>query len=102
MHTVMSQTWNAYFALNLDPKKEPPAPKFLTLNAGNGHISAPHQIAPNKFSQTVTYSFQVGNDGLNWGWNTCVRDIEAQNGLGLPGHHGCGDTQISESTPYLG
>jgi hypothetical protein len=102
MRTEMAQTWYAYFALNLDPKKEPPAPKFLTLNAGNGHISAPRQIAPNEFSQTVTYSFQVGNDGLNWGWNTCVRDIESQTGLGLPGHHGCGDTQISESTSYLG
>ncbi len=102
MATVMSQTWYPYFALNLDPKKEPPAPKFLTLNAGNGHISAARQIAPNEFSQTVTYSFQVGNDGLNWAWNTCVRDIEAQNGLGLPGHHGCGDTQIAESASYLG
>ena len=43
-----------------------------------------------------------GNDAYHWDWNACSKDTEAEDGIGLPGHHGCGDERILDSAPYVG
>ncbi len=51
---------------------------------------------------TVQYGFVLGTGGYQWKLNYCTRDSESLDGLGLPGHHGCGDATVSASAPYLG
>ncbi len=102
LQTEMSKPWYAYFGVHLSSGKEPPPPQWLTLGAGSGHFAAARRIAADEFSETVTFSFRIGNDAYNWEWTTCSEDTEAADGIGLPGHHGCGAEQVLSSAPYLG
>ena len=100
--TEMSKPLYLYFGLSLSPSKAPPAPKWVLLGTSNGHVTAPRRISADEYSQTVTFSFQIGNDAYNWNWASCTRDTEAEDGIGLPGHHGCGDERVLGSASYLG
>ena len=102
LQTEMSKQWYLYFGINLSSGKEPPPPEWLVLGAGNSHVTAPRRISADEFSETVTFSFRVGNDAYYWDWNACTKDTEAADGIGLPGHHGCGDERVLDSAPYLG
>jgi serine/threonine protein kinase len=102
LQTEMSKPWYPYFGINLAPAKEPPPPQWLLLGTGNGHVTASRRISADEFSETVTFSFRIGNDAYDWDWTTCVEDTEAEDGIGLPGHHGCGDERVLASASYLG
>ena len=93
-----------YFGLNLSPVVEPPPPTWLYLNAGHASVSAAHRINANVFENTITFTFTIGNDGWYWIPGVCVKDTESKDGLGLPGHHGCGTLRRipSNSFVYLG
>ena len=90
-----------YFGLNLRPVTEPPPPKWLYLTKIVA-VSKPRRVSAGEYRQTVTFSFRIGNDGYYFGWATCTRDTEAQDGFGLPGHHGCGDKRVLRTSRYLG
>jgi Protein kinase domain len=102
LQTEMSKPEYLYFGINLAPISLPPVPHWLVLGAGNGHVTASHRISASEFSFTVTFSFQVGNDAYNLIWRTCAKSTEAADGIGLPGHHGCGDERILQSASYVG
>jgi serine/threonine protein kinase len=102
LQTEMSKQWHPYFGINLAPTKEPAPPHWLLLGGGDGHVTASRRISADEFSETVTFSFRIGDDAYSWDWTTCVEDTEAQDGIGLPGHHGCGDERVLESASYLG
>ena len=102
LQAEMAKPWYPYFGINLSTGKVPPTPKWLMLDAGSGHVTASHRISANEFSETVTFSFQIGNDAYSWDWTTCAKDTEAQDGIGLPGHNGCGDGRVLDSARYLG
>ena len=102
LQTEMSKPWYAYFGVNLSPGKEPPPPRWLLLGAGSAQFTASRRVAADEFVQTVTFSFRIGNDAYYWDWNTCIKDTEAADGIGLPGHHGCGDQRVLDSASYLG
>lgn len=90
-----------YFAVNLSPTSTPPPPKFVILNAGNPHVKV-KLINAGEYEITVTWSFTIGNDGAAWQLNYCQQDAVSKDGLGLPGHHGCGDSRIPVNGVYLG
>jgi hypothetical protein len=102
MPAELAKTLFVYFAINLAPSKVPPGPRWLLLNGGGGHVTASHQVSADEFTDTVTYTFRVGNDAYTWNWNACGADTEAADGTGLPGHHGCGDARVLASAAYLG
>jgi hypothetical protein len=90
-----------YFALNLSKHKTPPVPKQLTLQT---HVTAGKAtiLASNEFRWVIAFKFRVGKKNSRWDWNACTPDTESADGIGLPGHHGCGDTTIPVPAGYLG
>lgn len=93
--------WYFYFALKLSPTVEPPAPRWLYLNA-NAKISKVKQISPTEFERTITVSFRINNDGYAYAFNFCSKDSESKDGINLPGRHSCGVKKIRQTIPYLG
>jgi len=102
LRTEMSKSWYSYLGLNLSSSGTPPDPASLQLGAGNPVIGTPQLIAANGFSVTITYTFNVGPGGYHFHSTLCTKDTEAQDGIGLPGSHGCGNGSIPGSYAYLG
>jgi hypothetical protein len=102
LSTEIAKQWYPYFGLNLGPSKVPPAPKRFRLGAGHPHVTPSRRVSATELEVTVTFSFRVDNNAYDWNWNVCSRDTEAQDGIGLPGHHGCGDKHASASARYTG
>ena len=101
LKTEMSKPLYLYFGINLAPNKKPSRPQWLLLGAGNGHATV-QRISTGEFDYTVTFSFPIGSDAYRWDADVCTRDTEAEDGLGLPGHHGCGDERVLQEASYLG
>jgi hypothetical protein len=91
LSAVMSETVYAYFNINLSTGKVPAAPTVLRLGPGDPQVTAPQRASADEYEFTITYVFHVGSDAYNWSSTWCTKDIEATDGIGLPGHHGCGD-----------
>ena len=102
MSTEVAKRWYSYFAVALAPTKAPSAPKLLRLGAGNSYVSRSRRISATEFELTVSYSFRIGTSAYDWSWNVCTKDTEAADGIGLPGHHGCGARTLSASASYAG
>jgi len=102
LQTELAKPWYLYFGMNLSPVKEPAPPQWLVLGAGSGRVTATHRISANEFSVTITFSFQVGNNGYRWDWFACVKDSQEEDGIGLPGDHGCGAARIPDQFDYVG
>jgi len=102
LSTEITKHWYTYFNLNLAPSVEPAPPTLLLLGEGDPQVSTPQRVSATEFELTISFSFAIGNDAYHWRWNTCLRDTEAQDGLGLPGYHGCGNPSVLATTSYIG
>ena len=102
LNTEILKSWLPYFAVKLAPSKEPSPPKTLLLGAGHPNVAASQRVSATEFNVVISFSFRIGNSAFNWNWNTCLKDTEAVDGIGLPGHHGCGAAQVLASANYLG
>jgi serine/threonine protein kinase len=102
LNTEISKQVYAYFAVNLSPSAEPEPPALLQLGAGDPLLTAAQRISADEYQQSVTFTIQAGNDAWHAAFNTCTKDTEAEDGIGLPGHHGCGDAQVPYPGGYLG
>jgi hypothetical protein len=100
--TEMAKRWYIYLGLSRASDKEPASPKSQVLGAGDARVTDVHRISATEFGMTVTLSFRIGNDAYAWGWSGCIVGTEAQDGIGLPGHHGCGNTTVLAADPFLG
>ncbi|HEV2243069.1 MAG TPA: serine/threonine-protein kinase [Streptosporangiaceae bacterium] len=98
----IAKQWYPYFAINLAPAIEPAAPSVMSLGAGNGQVSAAQRVSSTEYDITVTFSFDIGSDAYHWRWRTCDKATEAQDGMGLPGNHGCGAPTATAGQRYLG
>lgn len=77
-------------------------PESLTLGSGSPQVSI-QPISVTEFDVTIAFSYRInGTNYASSSWEFCFPDTEPQDGLGLPGHHGCGDKQISYSSDYVG
>ena len=81
-----------YYALNSSS---------ATPNILNQVASAPRHFVGNTFSLSVSATVQFPNSTFQFGEAFCWKDNEAASGVGLPGHHGCGDATINR-LHYLG
>jgi hypothetical protein len=100
----MSKHWYIYAGANNQPGSSlPPDPASLQLGGLGSAVSDPQRTGSNSFTLTVTLSYNRGSDATSFVWWPCSQDTEGQDGLGLPGSHGCGtESVIPTSTPYLG
>ena len=98
----MSKHLYPYFGLRLGASAIPPPPKWLYLNAGHASVSSPRRISAGEYEQTLKFSFTIGNHSYNWSWTACLKDFVSKDGLGLPGHHGCGASRVLRTVAYLG
>ena len=81
--------------------RSPPAGP-ATLKRGGTPTYVVTDPATDTLHFSVQFNFILGQGGYQWKLNYCTRDSESLDGLGLPGHHGCGDPTVSASAPYLG
>lgn len=81
-----------YYALNASGV----TPTVLNMVA-----NAPRHFAGNTFSFTVSYTVQFPNSTFRFGEAVCWKDSEGASGVGLPGHHGCGNGKVNR-LHYLG
>lgn len=100
----VSKEWYAYLGVNLAPAGSgvPPLPSRLRLGAGGPVFDKVQLVASDEFSVTVSYTFNISYGGAHFYSTVCSKDTEAQDGIGLPGSHGCGDAQIPGNHQYLG
>jgi serine/threonine-protein kinase len=98
----IAKAWYPYFGIRLGPDKAPPAPKVQVLNAAGASVSSSRKISADTYTLTISFTFTIGNKAYSWNWSACSRDTVDQNGLGVPGHHGCGDPRIRTSLDYAG
>jgi hypothetical protein len=100
--TESTKRWYPYFAINFSTVGTPAAPKYVTLDR-SGTVSAARRLSSNEYEVTVRYVYNVGpTRGFHWAWDMCDRDLYLTDGLGLPGHHGCGDQRLPVVFKYLG
>lgn len=65
--------------------------------------TAPPQISGHSLSYTVKHRLYFARPSTyRWIWLACQRDHESMDGLGLPGHHHCGNATINGRSRYLG
>jgi serine/threonine-protein kinase len=102
MSTEISKPTLAYFALNLAKSGTPPQPATLQLGGGAAVVRT-KLVSATEYQIAIGFTFTIGKtDGYNWGWNACTKDTEAEDGIGLPGSHGCGDKTIPNQANYIG
>jgi hypothetical protein len=102
LRTEMSKRLYPYFGINYWTGSAESTPKWLYLDGGHASLTAARQISAGEFERTLTFSFSERNGDYAWGWNVCLQDTLAKDGIGLPGHHGCGASRVPATASYLG
>jgi hypothetical protein len=103
LKTEMSKAPFLYFGVNLLPgKKIPPDPKWLLLGTGHGVVLETQQMSATVFQILVSFSFTPGKESWNATYAVCIKETLATDGVGLPGHHSCGNQRIPYPTGYVG
>jgi hypothetical protein len=89
-----------YFAINLNSRRIPTTPVWLTLD-NSARIGKAKRVSAVEFEQTVVISFRVNNDAYNFNFSYCSKASESSDGVNLPGHHHCGAKRVKD-TWFLG
>jgi hypothetical protein len=87
--------WYEYLAVGY-----PKLPKNAALSK-TATVSKAKKVNSGEYYRTFSYSFRL-KANANPDPIECVKDTETKDGLGLPGHHGCGAKSVSTKTIYLG
>jgi hypothetical protein len=90
-----------YFGLAMSPTAAPAPPKSLRL-VSDFHLGKVTRRSSTEYEWSLSFSFRINNDGYHFSWALCTKDTEAEDGLGLPGSHGCGSKTAPATVPYLG
>jgi hypothetical protein len=102
MRTERAKKIYTYFAVNLSPSRIPPPPKVLRRGAGHPRVTRTSKVSAGEYTFRITFTFRIGNNAARWSFNFCTKDAVAKDGLGLPGHHQCGNAKIRAGINYLG
>ena len=83
-------------------KSLPPTPQWLYLGPATASSQHRTRISADRIQLYRDLLVQVGDDAYDWAWTRVPKATEAEDGIGLPGHHGCGDERVLHSASYLG
>jgi hypothetical protein len=99
----MTKHWYFYFAVHRTtvPGKIPSYPTILKLDT-KATVSKATRLSGTTYRNVIRFSFWIGNEGYAPNWGACTKDSEGKDGVGLPGHHGCGNRQVSTKWHYIG
>jgi hypothetical protein len=87
--------WYLYLAVGY-----PRLPKSAPLDK-SATVSKPTKVNSGEYYRTFGFSVPLRRN-VNPDPIACVKDTESTDGMGLPGHHGCGAKRVSTHTLYLG
>jgi hypothetical protein len=76
-------------------------PKWLYISKASS-ASKPKRINAGEFEETLTWRISLAHGEKYWIPDACSKDTETRDGLGLPGHHGCGAKKVRATSAYLG
>ena len=77
------------------------SPKWYYLSA-SAKASRPAKVHSGEIEYTLTFYIHLRSGENYWQTFACTKDDEKKDGLGLPGHHDCGDKRISATAIYVG
>lgn len=93
-----------YFYFDLDPKLSAKSfPEYLYLDK-SATVSRVHKFSSDQFYVVVKWSYKTSlKKPARYGLALlCTQETESKDGLGLPGHHGCGAGRVRTTAPYIG
>jgi hypothetical protein len=64
--------------------------------------TVPLHVHGHRLSFKVVYTVHFPLGAFRFSYEACSRDAESADGVGLPGHHHCGDATIKRGAEYLG
>lgn len=102
LRAEMAKAVHSYFGLSLGAVSPPPPPKLLRQYGGHSRATRARRVSSTEFEHTISFTFGIGGHSFRYAWLACFHDTEAKDGIGLPGHHGCGDKFVPRTTAYLG
>lgn len=92
-----SKHWYLYQAVG-----HPALPAVFQLST-KATASKVRKVGAGEFEVTLSWQIKVSaTRKTSWQTTFCTRDSEKYDGMGLPGHHGCGDKTIALSASYVG
>jgi hypothetical protein len=98
--TESAKHW--YFYFDLDTRL-PKFPRFLHLDR-SATAKKEHKLSAGEFeiAATVPFNSTLAHPQNFALWTYCLKDAESRDGIGLPGHHGCGAAEIRTTSAYVG
>jgi hypothetical protein len=100
--TETHKHWYLYLGVNRSyrtPSKTPP--QYLTLSKASTASKA-KRISATAYYVTFTFRIPLYGKNVRWFPDACTKDSVTKDGLGLPGHHGCGAKKVRSDASYLG
>jgi hypothetical protein len=79
----------------------PKLPNVFTLS-NTAAVSKVRKVNSGEFEITLIFHIPLRHHAGSWLTTFCTKDTESKDGLGLPGHHGCGDYTVSLTAIYHG
>lgn len=98
LNTEMSQQFYPYFNVNLSTAASAAVPTVMLLGDGNPRVGKPQRISATEFAVIVTFTFtvQAGDNSYRALVGACEKATEQEDGIGLPGHHECGNKSVTD------
>jgi hypothetical protein len=99
--TELAKKWYLYYAV--DPKLfSGHFPKYLPLVKSAKMTKSRYSAGYLTFSVSWGYRTTVKNPAKYLIFIPCSKDNVTKDGIGLPGHHGCGASKVLTTAPYTG
>jgi hypothetical protein len=100
--TEIHKHWYLYLGVRRSRTRKPPPPKYIYLTSA-GRSSRPRRVGHGQYEITFIFHIALRRQSANWIANACTKDTETRDGIGLPGHHLCGNRRLRVgSFNYLG
>jgi hypothetical protein len=102
LNTEIAKQVYVYFAVNFSSTDPAPRPISVQLGVDDPTVTIPQRLSADEFEDSATFTFQNTSNDYHWAFDNCTKDTESEDGIGLPGSHGCGTSQLPFPIGYAG